>query len=207
MARAAAAIGLAIGIFGLVVQFIVSMQLSADVGRSVPASIEFFFSFFTVLTNIAAVLVYAAILSGRPRWFGRPTVIAGVTVAITVVSITYATILAQLWQPTGWLFVADATLHYVAPVCFVMWWLAFGRSGASRVADIPRWLVYPFVYLAFVMLRGAILSQYPYPFLDLTVKSASQVAVASAMMLGLFLIVSLAAVAADRMLPAPGRPS
>jgi len=200
-------IGIAIGIFGLVLQFILSMQLSAAAGRSVPASIEFFFSFFTILTNIAAVLVYAAALSGRPRWFGRPTVVAGVTVAIAVVSITYAAILAQLWQPTGWLFVADATLHYVAPILFVLWWLAFGRSGTSRLADIPRWLAYPLLYLAFVLLRGAILSQYPYPFLDLTVKSASQVATASAMMLGLFLIVSLAAVAADRLLPAPGRPS
>ena len=204
MRRAATTGGLLIGIFGLVLQFVLSMQMSAGVGRSVLASIEFFFSFFTVLTNIAAALVYTAVLSGHPAWFTRPPVATAVAVAISVVSITYATILAQLWQPAGWLFVADATLHYVAPVVFVLWWLAFGRSGTSRLADIPRWLAYPLIYLAFVMLRGTMLAQYPYPFLDLTVKSTSQVATASVLMLGLFLIVSLAAVAADRMLPAPG---
>ena len=202
-ARALTWAGLVIGIAGLVLQFIVSMRLSASVGRSTLASIEFFFAFFTVLTNIAAVLAYAAALSGKPAWFARPRVRAGVAVAITVVCITYATVLAQLWEPEGANWVADTTLHYVAPVLFVVWWALAGRTGGSRLGDIPWWLVYPLLYLVFVLARGTILSIYPYPFLDLTTKSVAQVAQASLMMLALFAVVSAIAVAADRLLPAP----
>lgn len=204
MARGAAALGLALGLFGLVVQFIVSMQMSAAIGRGPLASVEFFFSFFTVLTNIAAVLVYAAALTGRPAWFARPRVRAGVAVAIVVVGMTYATVLARLVEPTGWFFLADSTLHYVAPVYFAVWWLAFGRDGSSRFADIPWWLVYPLAYLVYAMVRGSIVQLYPYPFLDLTARSVAEVAQASVLMFALFAIVSAIAVMVDR-LPPPRR--
>ncbi len=198
-------LGLMVGIVGLVLQFIVSVQMSFAVGRSLPGAIEFFLSFFTVTTNIAVVLVYAAALGGRSGFFARPTARAGIATAITVVSIVYATILSGLWEPTGLFFVADTTLHYVAPVLYVGWWLWVGRSGTSRLADVPWWLVYPFLYLVFAMVRGAVIGLYPYPFLDLTVKSPAQIAQASAMMLGLFLVIALVVLAADRLLPPPRR--
>lgn len=205
MGRALALTGLLVGAFGLVLQFTLSLQMSAGVGRSLPASIEFFFAFFTVLTNTAAVLVYAAALRGGPAWFLRPAVRAGVAVAIAVVAITYVTVLAQLWSPTGWLFVADTTLHYGAPALFLIWWVGFARAGTSRLADIPRWLIYPLAYLGFVLARGALIGHYPYPFLDLTTRSAGAVTASALIMLALFVVVSLAAVGIDRWLPTPGK--
>lgn len=70
-------------------------------GRGFAGSLVFYFSFFTILTNIRAVLVYSALLTGKPSWFGSPRVRAGVAVAIAVVMIVYAAILSRLWQIAG----------------------------------------------------------------------------------------------------------
>ncbi len=66
------------------------------------------------------------------------------------------------------------TLHYVAPVLYVAWWLLVGRSGASRFSDIPWWLIYLLVYVVYAMVRGAIVNACSLPgFLDLTCHSVA----------------------------------
>ncbi|YCK38009.1 Pr6Pr family membrane protein [Actinomadura sp. ATCC 39365] len=63
-------------------------------------------------------------------------------------------------------------LHYVTPVMAVIDWLFLDRSAPRpRWAAAVRWLVYPMAYLAFALVRGALLppdawKRYPYPFLD-----------------------------------------
>ena len=97
--------GLVIGLAGLVLQFCISIPASMEAGRSLLGSIVFLFSFFTILTNIGAVLVYTSLLSSTGyAWlpaFAGSRMRAGVAVSITLVFIVYATVLAQLWQPQG----------------------------------------------------------------------------------------------------------
>ncbi|MFF4189685.1 Pr6Pr family membrane protein [Nonomuraea sp. NPDC001831] len=63
-------------------------------------------------------------------------------------------------------------LHYVTPVMAVIDWLFLDRNAPRpRWAAALRWLVYPMAYLAFALVRGALLppgawKRYPYPFLD-----------------------------------------
>lgn len=207
MGRAIAMLGLVVGIAGLVLQFTLSIPSSMAAGRSLLSSLIWFFSFFTILTNVGAVLVYMAVLTGRPGWFRRDSVQAGVLVAIVVVCIVYATVLAALWQPRGLFVLADVVLHYVAPAIFTIWWVGFARAGTTGLRDMAGWLAYPLAYLGWVMLRGAFAGEYPYPFLDLTVNSLAQVLLSSAAILGLFIVVSAIAVAADRLPPPSRKPS
>lgn len=200
MGRLLATVGLALGAAGVILQFTVALPESLAV-RGLPATIVWFFSYFTILTNTAVVLAYAATLSGRPAWFVRPGVKAGIAVAIAVVMIVYVAILAALWEPQGLQLLADTILHYATPVLYLVWWLGYGRDGTSRLADLARWLVYPLIYLGWTLLRGAFVAEYPYPFLDLAVKSAAQVATSVLMMVALFVVVGLLAIAADRLLP------
>lgn len=201
MGQALAVAGLVAGLAGLCLQFSITIPASLAAGRSLPGSLVFFFGFFTILTNVAAVLVYAAATFGRPAWFGSARVRAGVTVAIVVVMIVYHLVLAQLWAPQGLALAADTILHTVTPLIYVAWWLVAGRDGSVRLPDIALWLVYPLAYVVFALGRGAIVGEYPYPFLDVTAKGAASVALSSLLILGLFVALGLAAVAADRWLP------
>ncbi|MDX8478848.1 Pr6Pr family membrane protein [Mesorhizobium sp. VK24D] len=193
--------GLIVGLFALVLQFAISIPTSMAAGRGPVGSIIFYFSFFTILTNIAAVLVHASLVSPAgyawfPAFAGK-RMQAGVAVAITLVFIVYATVLARLWAPEGLFFICDALLHYVAPLIFVLWWLFAGADGSTRWRDISWWMVYPLAYLAYALIRAPFAGEVPYPFLDVAKNGAASVAISALTTTALFLGLCVLAVLAD----------
>lgn len=203
--------GLVIGLAGLVLQFCITIPASMEAGRSLLGSIVFLFSFFTILTNIGAVLVHTSLLSSTGyAWlpaFAGPRMRAGVAVSIALVFIVYATVLAQLWQPRGLFLLCDVLLHYVTPVLFVLWWLTSGADGRTRWSDISWWMLYPVAYLVYALARAPLAGEVPYPFLDVAKNGPASVAISALAITGLFLVLCVIAVLADRSvsrLRAPG---
>jgi hypothetical protein len=193
--------GLIIGLAALVLQFSISIPASMTAGRGLLGSIVFYFSFFTILTNIAAVLVHASLVSPAGyAWFptfAGPRMRAGVAVSIALVFIVYATVLARLWQPQGLFLLCDVLLHYVTPVIFVLWWLVAGADGATRWRDISWWMIYPLAYLAYALIRAPFAGEVPYPFLDAAKNGAASVALASLAITALFVGLGVLAVLTD----------
>jgi len=195
-------LGLVLGAGALLLQISISIPSFMDQGLSLPAALVRFFSYFTILTNIAAVLVYIALLLGSVRgplaFFARPGVRAAVAVYITIVFLTYATVLAGTWKPQGLFLVCDVLLHYVAPVVYVTWWFMGGRDGSTRFQDMLYWAAFPLIYLAYVLVRAPIAGEVPYPFLDAASKGAGSVGIASLVILLLFIAGATIAVLLDR---------
>ena len=193
--------GLVIGLAGLVLQFCISIPASMEAGRSLLGSIIFVFSFFTILTNIGAVLVHTSLLSPSGyAWlpaFAGTRIRAGVAVSIALVFIIYATVLARLWQPQGLFLLCDVLLHYVTPVLFVLWWLISGADGRTRWSDISWWVLYPVAYLVYALARAPLAGEVPYPFLDVAKNGWTSVAISAAAITGLFLVLCVVAVLAD----------
>lgn len=202
--------GLVIGLAGLVLQFCITIPASMEAGRSLLGSIVFLFSFFTILTNIGAVLVHTSLLSPTGyAWlpvFAGPRMRAGVAVSIALVFIVYATVLAQLWQPRGLFLLCDVLLHYVTPVLFVLWWLTSGADGRTRWSDISWWMLYPVAYLAYALARAPLAGEVPYPFLDVAKNGPASVAVSALAITGLFLVLCVIAVLADHSVSRPRAP-
>lgn len=203
--------GLVIGLAGLILQFCITIPASMEAGRSLTGSIVFYFSFFTILTNIGAVLVYTSLLSPTGyAWlpaFAGPRMRTVVAVSTTLVFIVYATVLARLWQPQGLFLLCDVLLHYVTPVLFVLWWLIEGADGRTRWSDISWWVLYPVAYLVYVLARAPLAGEVPYPFLDVAKNGPASVALSALAITGLFLVLCVIAVLADRSvsrLRAPG---
>ncbi len=166
--RLIALAGVLIGLAALALQFSLTIPASLAAGRNIVMSVVFYFSFFTILTNIALVLVYAASLSGG-RWFSRldtPLARASAAAAIALVSGFYHLFLAALWRPEGLFLVCDVALHYITPAIYLIWFVVYGRSGTLRLTNIPAMLAAPLLYLVYVMIRGALIGEYPYPVLD-----------------------------------------
>lgn len=138
-----------------------------------------FFSFFTVLTNTLVVVVLSYALVSRDstakRWFLTPAVTSGVAASIVVVSLAYNLLLRHLWSPTGFQFIADELLHDVMPVLFLIYWWRCVPKGRLRFKHIGAWVIYPLVYFAYVLLRGHLLGQYQYPFIDVATLGYPQV--------------------------------
>jgi hypothetical protein len=137
---------------------------------TVPETVVRFFSYFTILTNILVALSFTALLlKPKSQWrnfFSRPDVLTAVAVYITIVGLVYNMILRALWQPEGLQRLVDELLHTVVPLLFIVFWCIYVSRHALRWKQIASWLLYPFVYFLYVLIRGALSGFYPYPFIN-----------------------------------------
>ncbi|MGH9894794.1 MAG: Pr6Pr family membrane protein, partial [bacterium] len=126
-----------------------------------------FFSYFTILANIAAMLLMAR-QAAQPEWMERNGGLRGaVTLYMTITGLVYAFILRPIGADVGnYRPSIDFIEHTLAPVAVLQDWLLFPPRQPLRTGVLWSWLVFPAVYLAYSLLRGPSAGWYPYPFLD-----------------------------------------
>jgi hypothetical protein len=189
---------------GLAIQQYLILYSRWSSGASLLGGLISFLSFFTVLTNTLVVVVLSYWLvkreSAAKRVFLAPVISSGIAVSIVVVSLAYNLLLRHLWTPEGFQFIADELLHDVMPVLFLIFWWRCVPKGSLRVRHIAGWVIYPLVYFAYVLLRGHLLGQYQYPFIDVDSLGYPQVFLnAGGILLG-FIVIALAVVWLDNRL-------
>ena len=203
MKRFIAATALA-GWVGLAIQQYLIFYSRWSSGASLLGGLINFFSFFTVLTNTLAVVVLSYALvqrdSAAKRFFLRPAISSGITVSILVVGLAYSLLLRHLWQPEGFQLIADELLHDVMPVLFLIYWWRCVPKGSLRLKHIGAWMIYPLVYFAYALLRGDLLGQYQYPFIDVATLGYPQVFVNAGGILTGFVLIALAVVGLDKVI-------
>ena len=118
--------------------------------------------YFTILTNLGVAAIMLAEVSGH-RTSAR--LAGGMTLAILMVALIYHLLLAGLWSPTGLAWWADQGLHTAVPALVLIWWLVQAPKRVS-LRDLPLWLAWPSIYLAYALVRGLATGFWPYPFLD-----------------------------------------
>lgn len=168
----------------------------------IPETIVRYFSFFTILTNIlVAVCCTILLLNKRNRlfnFFSNPKAIAAITVYITVVGLVYNLILRFLWRPQGLQLLVDELLHTLIPTLFILFWLLFVPKAGLKIKDILPWLMYPFIYIIYILIRGAFSGFYPYPFIDVKTIGYNKVFLNSGILVIVFVIFSFLFLAIDR---------
>ncbi|WP_448106479.1 Pr6Pr family membrane protein [Pseudomonas azerbaijanoccidentalis] len=191
-----------LGWTALSIQMYLTLYYRWSSGGSLLGGLMSYFSYFTVLTNmlVAVVLTCAATRreSAARRWFLQPWVSSGVAVSIVLVSVAYNLLLRHLFRPEGLQFVADELLHDVMPLLFLGYWWFCVPKGTLRLKHVPLWLIYPCVYFAYAMLRGHLLSAYPYWFLNVNMWGYAQVLINAARMLVGFVVIGLVVIGLDR---------
>lgn len=185
LARAAAA---ALAICAIAAQAAVSIRGAASGGRDVATTVVNFFSFFTILSNSAAVVVLlwaivwlwrgdrtttdaAALRAPRALAFA----LTAVTSYMVVTGIVYNLLLRSIALPQGstvaW---SNEVLHVVMPLFLVADLIVGPGIRALRWRAVPEILVFPLVWVVYTLVRGPLTTDpsgappywYPYPFLD-----------------------------------------
>ena len=161
---------------------------------SIPETIIRYFSFYTILTNILVALYVTALLlkpnSSVGKFLTRSGPVTALVLYISVVGIIYNLVLRQLWKPEGWQRVADELLHVIVPLLIIFYWIFWANRAGLKWKNIFSWLVYPLVYLCFILLRGAFSGFYPYPFINVTVLGYNKVFINSGGLLVIFFVLS-----------------
>jgi len=185
--------------FALAAQFYLILE---NRDASIPETIIRYFSFFTILTNLLVALCCTFLLlksnSYIARFFSKNGTITAIAAYITIVGIVYNLILRFLWNPKGLEQVVDELLHTIIPILFVLTWLVFIPKATLKWSNILSWLIFPFLYLIYILIRGLSAGYYPYPFLDVRQLGYNKVFLNSLGVLVAFLVVSILFIAIDR---------
>lgn len=192
-------------LFALIAWIAVIGQMVMQLQHSTLATAETlirYFSYFTVLTN-TMVAIYLTGRALQAKWSFRPGLLTALTAYIFIVGSVYQVMLRHLYHPVGWERVFDELLHSVNPIVMLGFWFRYEDKRSVSYRQIPRWLVYPLVYLAYTLLRGAFTRYYPYPFVDAGKIGMSATLVNSVLLIGFFSGVCALLIFLGRRLSAP----
>ena len=181
-----------LGWFALIAQFYINIHS----GLAAPSEIIVrYFSYFTITTNLLVAIACTSLfinpLLGPGYFFSQQGTLTAITVYILIVGIIYNLILRSLWNPQGLQWVVDELLHSAIPLLFFGFWIIFAPKDELLWKDIWSWLIYPIVYMLFILIRGSTSNFYPYPFINIKVLGLNKV-LANSMGIALaFILVSL----------------
>jgi hypothetical protein len=96
---------------------------------------------------------------------------------------------------------ADKLLHIVVPLLCLVGWLVFGPRGLVAPRDVGAFLVVPVGWLAYTLVRGAVVDWYPYPFVDVGQHGLGVVLLNAVAISALMLALAFGAMWLDRRLP------
>jgi len=178
LARPVAALGAAIGFFGLGLQY---WLLYADMSAQGANAVEItwrFFVWFTLLTNtfVTLVMTRAALKPESTNRLNSPRIELMAVTSILFVCIVYNVLLASRWDPQGWQKVADIIVHDIVPITFALFWL-LRSHGTLTWRDAAFAALWPLAYAIYGLTRGLFDNFYPYFFMDPTKLSYAQIAI------------------------------
>lgn len=133
--------------------------------RAGTGSLGHFFSYFTIESNLLAIVVLATGGLMNPRGKSWAYLRGAATLFMIITGIVYAVLLANadVGLKTAWI---NDTLHRVIPLVMLADWILFAPWPRTSFRSALGWLIAPLAYFAYSLLRGPIAHWYPYPFLD-----------------------------------------
>ena len=162
-----------LALFGVSVQFIISINRAIAEDNSVSQVVINMLGYFTILTNTfaAAVLTTLGLLPNSKigKVFSTPEVFGCVVSSMLWVGIGFHLLLSDYWSPDGMEAVSNYLNHYIVPSSLLIVWLIFPPETQISKRTPLLWEIYPVIYGAYIIIRGEILDKYPYPFFDINV--------------------------------------
>lgn len=128
-----------------------------------------FFGYFTILSNTLVAISFSL-------WFIYPTdrltgamqatLFTAICVYIIIVAVIYHTLLSKLAALQGLDQLVNAMLHTWLPASYVICWQLLMPAGVLDFSLIPYFLIFPVLYLVYILLLGHKTDHYPYPFVN-----------------------------------------
>lgn len=129
-----------------------------------------FLSFFTIESNFFAgiVLLLGAFLPDTRQTSRMWDVVRGAAMLYMVTTgVVYALLLGGLFNPFSgerpW---TSSVLHQVIPIVMVVDFVIHPLTNRISMRHVLVWTMYPLLFLAYSLIRGAIVGWYPYGFLS-----------------------------------------
>jgi len=113
----------------------------------------------------------------------------GVVIYIAITFMVFALMLQGTFEITGIRIVGNYLVHYIVPIVAIVYLFVSGENQYTY-KDISTWSIYPLLYIVFMLIYGAITSDYLYPFFDLNVISVWVLIITIIILVLLFMLLS-----------------
>jgi hypothetical protein len=101
-------------------------------------------------------------------FFSDNGVLTAVTIYILIVGLVYNIILRSQWNPKGLQLIVDNGLHTATPLLTLLYCFFYVSVKEVGWKQTPAWLIYPVLYLVYVLIRGSFSNFYPYFFINVS---------------------------------------
>lgn len=141
-----------------------------------PGRVFDFFTYFTILSNIVVAIIFT-MLWRNPNRKGTVfrTLFLDALLMITITGLIYGIVLAGGAHPQGLEKVTNGIEHYLVPVLVVVVFVIYGPRRNLHVGTVFAALILPICWAIFALIRGGIITAYPYGFLDVATLGLPQV--------------------------------
>jgi len=184
-------LGSIIGWFAVITQYVLMLNVSIETTSETTIR---FFSYFTILSNTLVVVYFTVMWLKKPSLLllrlQKPGILTAVTLYISIVGLVYQLVLRNLWSPTGMQKLVDELLHSVMPLFVIVFWYLYENHKTTSWKSFPKWLIFPSLYLVYILIRGHFSNYYPYPFMDVTQLGLNQVLLNSGVLVLVFVAVA-----------------
>ena len=86
--------------------------------------------------------------------------------------------------------IVDELLHTIIPFMVIIYWYLYEKKSLATYKQIPRWLIYPLIYLTYILVRGEFSGFYPYAFVHVGNIGLSKVLINSIILIAFFSVLS-----------------
>jgi len=152
--------------FGALVLIAILIQM-VSLGQSGLLDPLHYLTYFTNLSNMIAAVVF--ILGATCLRFVRSPAFdvarGGAVVYMTITGVVFAVLLSGVNVDAQLRWVNDL-IHQVFPIVVLADWLLDPPETRLTVRQSALWLSFPFAWVAYELIRGAISGKYHYPFLN-----------------------------------------
>jgi hypothetical protein len=125
-----------------------------------------YFSYFTELSNLfaAAIFLYGTARGAAERSRTIELLRGAAVVYMLTTGIVYALLLSGHIAIYPWV---STILHRVMPIAVALDWIVDPPTVRLELSrTIPLWIGFPFAYILYTLVRGAIVDWYPYFFVN-----------------------------------------
>lgn len=188
--------------YAVVMQFVISVPEYLGKGRTLAGSFVQLLSYFTILSNalvafsLTAVLLFPKTIFGR--FFTKIGTATAIAVYIFIVCLVYNLVLRPFWHPAAPFKPNDELLHVFVPALYLLYWLFMLPKNGLAWKQLWGWLIFPLLYLVYIISRGTLTGYYPYFFVDVKTFGFAQVAINAVLLLLIFTLLCALFIAIGR---------
>jgi hypothetical protein len=124
-----------------------------------------YFSYFTILSNLfaAGILLAGALRGPGPQSRTFDLLRGAAAMYMLTTGIVFAVLLSGQKVSTPWV---NAIVHQIMPLVVVLDWAIDPPRTRLALRSTLLWLSFPLVYIAYTLIRGAVVDWYPYFFVN-----------------------------------------